>query len=82
MKPVVLYNRDAYCRIVLDEGAVVYPINHPSPLVSNEGRAYTSRVLRKRGRVFETHNTIYLGVSGKVAESLSSFANPTTSAQR
>ena len=59
MKPVVRY-KIAYGKISVGTPAIVFPIDHPSELVSNTNPALTSTVIRvgENGE-FETKNTIY-----------------------
>mgnify|MGYP006959942198 CR=1 FL=1 len=62
MKQVVKYNLDQYSSIVKNRNARVYPIDHPSDLVSNYELAFTSTVIAVNGDDFETLNTKYIGV--------------------
>lgn len=58
-KPVVLYSF-VIEPITLYSPAVVKPINHRSPLVSNKTLAITSPVVKiVNDHCFETENTIY-----------------------
>lgn len=62
MKPIVYYKNDGTQRIPPEEGgyAMVTPINHTSPLVSNTGPVFTSHIVRLGPwGEFETRNTIY-----------------------
>jgi hypothetical protein len=40
--------------------AIVTPINHPGPLVSNTTTVMTSKVVQQHGDGFETENTRYV----------------------
>lgn len=60
-KPIVFYKGNENPYIVVGGRGFVFPINHPSELVSNTSWIQTSPVLsydRLTG-VFETENTIY-----------------------
>lgn len=57
MKPVVHYQVAVLPPI--GGSAYVYPVDHPSPLVSNTKAVRTSPVVRIDGDEFETENTIY-----------------------
>jgi hypothetical protein len=63
MKPIVSYTELYFC----EEGssAIVKPVDHPSPLVTNRKPVLTSPVIqydRTTGE-FETFNTIYRPVA-------------------
>ncbi len=75
MKPIVLYNTVRKNNIKVGEVAYVYPINHPSSRVSNAIMVVTSPVLRKRGRCFETENTVYVWMEDDVAHDLRVLTN-------
>jgi DNA-directed RNA polymerase subunit RPC12/RpoP len=65
VKPIVEYDTDESCFIVLGYGASVKPINHPSNLVSNKRMVHTSRVIavtvnEDHSISFETENTRYV----------------------
>lgn len=57
----VEYNPYKGYRIVVGESAYVYPLNHPSPTVTNSTVVATSPVVSYNAStgVFETKNTIY-----------------------
>ena len=57
-KATVLY-REA-TNVVVGQSAEVIPLDHTSPLVSNNRWARTSTVIRVEGTTFETLNTIYV----------------------
>ena len=61
-KPIVHY-KDVITPVAVGRSAVVWPINHPSPLVTNSGPVLTSPVVTvtagSRGPLFETANTYY-----------------------
>lgn len=62
-KPIVLYRyffEHPAANLALGKSTVVWPLDHPSPLVSNTKPVWTSPVIRlgPRGE-FETENTIY-----------------------
>ena len=65
-KPVVQYDVAQGVALFGRKGtkadyAILSPINHPSDLVSNEGPATTSAVVRIHDNgCFETQNTIYV----------------------
>lgn len=65
MKPIVLYDVEKGGIIPAEPDGVsrsyVYPIDHPSPEVSNAGFVWTSPVVAHdiTSGVFETRNTIY-----------------------
>lgn len=59
MKPVVKY-RASLLDIVVGLPALVEPIDHPSPLVTNTKPVYTSNVVGITPRGFETENTVYV----------------------
>lgn len=61
MKPVVKYKYDLNNFIKVGESAYVFPLNHPSSLVSNTKLIQTSRVISfdENTGNFETVNTIY-----------------------
>ena len=61
-KPEVQYDMSDFCKIILGQGAIVTPLNHPSPHVSNTGSVHTSRVISITDEDFETENTRYVGV--------------------
>lgn len=56
----VVHYRSAGRSIIVGHSALVYPVDHMSPLVSNTTIAHTSRVIaiRENGE-FETLNSIY-----------------------
>ena len=56
-KPVVLYENPQ--RIEIGFPAIIYPLNHPSRLVTNSEYAITSMVVAITDDGFETENTIY-----------------------
>ena len=58
-KPTVHYKPKSYC-ITVGEPALIQPLDHPSPLVSNTHFARTSKVLKITETGFETKNTIYV----------------------
>ena len=68
-KPTVYYDKSKGLigkeSIVVGASAYVFPVNHPSMFVSNEGLAITSTVLKhdKKTGEFETRNTIYKPLS-------------------
>ena len=49
-------------RIAIGASAIVKPVDHPSPLVSNSTHVFTSRVLAydSQSGIFITENTIYV----------------------
>ena len=60
-KKVVHYNQEKFKHIVLGQGAIVFPIDHPDDeRVSNTREVFTSRVIKifPNGD-FETLNTMY-----------------------
>lgn len=60
-KKIVHYKKDSDVHIYVGASAVVFPIDHPGPLVSNTKYIQTSTVIsynRATGE-FETLNTIY-----------------------
>ena len=61
MKPVVKYKHDLNNFIELGMNALVFPLDHPSPYVSNQYLVRTSKVIKldKETGNFETVNTIY-----------------------
>lgn len=61
-KPTVRYDTFLPFYIVVGESATVFPIDHPSPLVSNQKFVNTSEVVyySKSTGVFETQNTKYV----------------------
>ena len=61
-KPTVKYDYSEFKHIMVGFPAMVYPLDHPSHLVSNSEIVETSKVLNIDGRTFETENTIYVGV--------------------
>lgn len=67
MKPVVKYKYDLNNFIKVGESAYVFPLNHPSSLVSNTKLVRTSRVISfdKNTGNFETINTIYELIKGE-----------------
>lgn len=58
-KPIVHYKSLVHCQV--GTAAVVHPVDHPGPDVSNTKLARTSAVLRydEDTGEFETRNTIY-----------------------
>lgn len=58
-KPMVGYKNVEH--LELGQSALVFPVDHPSPLVSNKKWILTSPVIKIEddGQVFETLNTIY-----------------------
>lgn len=64
-KKIVHYDATKKSLIALGMSAIVKPIDHTSPLVSNEKLVVTSRVIAKsKCGKFETENTIYHPVKG------------------
>jgi len=63
-KPVVRYHKDKGESIHVGVCAFIYPIDHPSPLVSNQGMVRTSMVIGHDVMTgdFETMNTCYKAV--------------------
>ena len=61
-KPTVRYDTFLPFNIVVGMPATVFPIDHPSPLVSNQKFIHTSEVVyySKSTGIFETHNTKYV----------------------
>jgi hypothetical protein len=61
MKPVVHYVKHKYQEIFVGHAAVIWPLDHPSNLVSNTTSVRTSTVLSydTTTGTFETKNTIY-----------------------
>jgi hypothetical protein len=61
-KPIVHY-RDVVTPVCVGHSAVVWPVDHPSDLVSNVGPVRTSPAVcvteGLRGPLFETRNTYY-----------------------
>lgn len=81
MKQIVLYNRsEGYLGIKVGSNARIYPINHPSPLVSNHEIVTTSTVLNVDGAVFETRNTIYVPLRIDTVSSLQNIMNEASNA--
>ena len=59
-KPIVHYISDGFTIIKLGERALIYPVDHPSPWVTNGRIAHTSPIIRVGDDgEFETWNTIY-----------------------
>lgn len=64
-KKIVHYDATKKSLIAVGMSAIVKPIDHTSPLVSNKKLVVTSRVIAKHkcGR-FETENSIYVPIKG------------------
>lgn len=63
-KPTVRYT--AVAELKIGYGTWIWPVDHPSSLVSNKGVATTSPVLKiEAGGKFETENTIYVPETSK-----------------
>jgi len=62
-KPLVHFDVEKINRIMVGAPAVVCPINHPSPDVSNKKAVLTTNVISYDAatNTFETLNTIYKG---------------------
>lgn len=58
-KKKVRYTK-VYGEIRIGEPAYILPVDHPSPLVTNEQMARTSTVVAFNQNGFETKNTIYI----------------------
>lgn len=58
-KKKVRYTK-VYGEIRIGEPAYILPVDHPSPLVSNETMARTSKVIAFNQEGFETMNTLYI----------------------
>lgn len=67
-KPTVHYRIDEHSYVVVGQSAMVRPVDHPSPLVSNKTYAKTSPVVMVDydSGVFETENTRYVPVAEEV----------------
>lgn len=69
-KPIVHYKRssDNYHYIKVGQSALVVPVDHPSPNVSNEDIVHTSTVISydEQTGEFETKNTIYKPIYGNL----------------
>ena len=67
-KPTVHYRIDEHSYVVVGQSAVVRPVDHPSPLVSNKTYVKTSPVVMVDydSGVFETKNTRYVPVAEEV----------------
>jgi hypothetical protein len=66
MKPTVRYRADRTNYVVVGQGALVYPLNHPSERVTGDGNTpvITSIVERvDNNGEFWTHNTHYVPVT-------------------
>lgn len=65
-KRVVFYDPNHGALIPIGSSAVVYPINHDSPLVSNTKHVKTSAVISANSETgeFETENTLYKPYKG------------------
>lgn len=63
VKPLVHFDVAKINRIMVGAPAIVCPINHPSPDVSNKRAVLTSNVISYdvATNTFETENTIYKG---------------------
>lgn len=63
-KPIVKFKTSQFQYIKLNEPAVIFPLNHPSDLVSNTGLIMTSKVINYHPiwNAFETLNTIYVNI--------------------
>jgi hypothetical protein len=62
LKPTVKYKKEEGVLFLLEGGAYLYPIDHPSEHVSNTKGVLTSQVMahdKDTGRI-ETRNTVYL----------------------
>lgn len=70
IKPTVLYIPTKFDYIEINQQALIIPINHPSPLVSNTRYTRTSTVLShdKDTGKFETINTLYEPVNDTNSE--------------
>ena len=64
-KPIVYYRPRKDDHIQLGQRALVYPVNHTSPLVSNKSIALTSKVIKIFNEGFETKNSIYRQFKGE-----------------
>ena len=65
MKPIVHYTPNINQHIVVGNRAIVWPIDHTSPLVSNTQYCCTSKVLSiEADESFETLNSRYIPVKG------------------
>jgi len=74
-KRVVFYDPSQGAIIPLGSPAIVFPVNHDSPLVSNTKHARTSNVIQADPDtgVFETENTIYKPCDGLKEVSVMEF---------
>ncbi len=65
-KPIVHYRTDMDFFVKLGKGALVYPVDHSSALVSNTKHILTSEVIQFNplDGGFETMNTIYKPFKG------------------
>lgn len=59
IKPVVHYIPTKADMITIGQHALIHPLDHPSPDVSNMGYARTSLVININEDGFETQNTVY-----------------------
>ena len=61
MKPTVQYDPTLFHSILLGNSALVYPLDHTSPYVSNTKLVKTSKVVfyNETTGEFETLNTLY-----------------------
>lgn len=67
MKPVVKYQHDSITGIIkVGKSAMIKPIDHSSPYVSNTQHVYTSTVVKvNTDGSFETQNTLYVPTNEK-----------------
>lgn len=73
-KPKVSYTSIIYLR--KGDSAIVTPVDHPSPLVSNQKAAWTSPVLAiNQDGSFETENTLYIPSGDKTRAEAQSYFN-------
>lgn len=70
-KPIVHFKGEPHFPLELGKGAYVYPVDHPSDLVSNTKLVYTSDVIAIHSDgSFETKNTHYIHIAGDKDESI------------
>lgn len=67
MKPTVKYQADSIVgSLKVGKSAMIKPINHTSPYVSNTQHVYTSTVVKiNADNSFETMNTLYVPTNEK-----------------
>jgi len=67
MKPVVKYQHDSIVgSLKVGKSAMIKPIDHSSPYVSNTQHVYTSAIVKvNTDGSFETQNTLYVPTNEK-----------------